>query len=82
MFEISTPFSDTVVFDNSFSYFKSKKLTYSVVMTTPLGKIEQTANSIESDEKHVDQNENDLTKYANPIVSHCTNVEIAHQESE
>lgn len=38
-------------------------------MTTPLGKIEQTASSIESDDKIVDQNENDLRKYAEPIVS-------------
>lgn len=51
--------TDTVVFDNSYSYFKSKKLTYSVVVTTPLEEIEQSANKIE--EKIVDQNENDIS---------------------
>lgn len=51
--------SDTVVFDNSYSYFKSKKLTYSVVVTTPLEEIEKSANKIE--EKIVDQNENDIS---------------------
>jgi hypothetical protein len=48
--------SDTVVFDNSYSYFKSKKLTYSVVISMPLEQIEKSANKIE--EKILDQNEN------------------------
>jgi len=52
------PNLDTVVFDNSYSYFKSKKLTYSVVLTTPLEEIEQSASKIE--EKIVDQNDNDV----------------------
>lgn len=48
-----------MVFDNSYSYFKSKKLTYSVVVTTPLEEIEKSANKIE--EKIIDQNENDIS---------------------
>lgn len=51
---------DTVVFDNSYSYFKSKKITYSVVVTTPLTEIEHGANKIE--EKIFDQNENDISQ--------------------
>ena len=35
-----------VVFDNSYSYFKSKKLTYSVILTTPLSEIENEANEV------------------------------------
>lgn len=51
---------DTVVFDNSYSYFKAKKLTYSVVMVeTPLGEIEKGASKIE--EKIFDQNDNDIS---------------------
>jgi hypothetical protein len=50
-----------VVFDNSYSYFKNKKLTYSVVMVeTPLGEIEKGASNIE--ETIVDQNENDISQ--------------------
>ena len=41
------PFSDTVVFDNSYSYFKSKKLTYSVVITKPLDENEENSTQIE-----------------------------------
>jgi hypothetical protein len=52
-------FTDTVLFDNSYSYFKSKKLTYSVVVTTPFQENEKSATKIE--EKNVDQNENDIT---------------------
>lgn len=52
--------SDTVVFDNSYSYFKSKKLTYSVVTTTPLTEIEESASKIK--EKIFDQNENDISE--------------------
>uniref|UniRef100_A0A8D7ZT69 SEC14-like protein 2 n=4 Tax=Culex pipiens TaxID=7175 RepID=A0A8D7ZT69_CULPI len=33
----------SVLFDNSYSYFKTKKIRYSVVMTTPLAEIEQAA---------------------------------------
>lgn len=51
---------DTVVFDNSYSYFKAKKITYSVVMVeTPLGEIEKGASKIE--EKIFDQNDNDIS---------------------
>ena len=50
--------SDTVLFDNSYSYFKSKKLIYSVVVTTPLDEVEKSASNIE--EKLVDQNENNI----------------------
>lgn len=50
---------DIVVFDNSYSYFKSKKITYSVVMMdTPISEIEKSASKIE--EKIFDQNENDV----------------------
>lgn len=52
--------SDTVVFDNSYSYFKSKKITYSVVTTTPLTEIEKSASKIE--EKIFDQNDNDTSQ--------------------
>lgn len=52
--------SDTVTFDNSYSYFKSKKLTYSVVTTTPLTEIEKSASKIE--EKIFDHNENDISE--------------------
>lgn len=52
--------ADTVVFDNSYSYFKSKKITYSVVVTMPLTEIEKGASKIE--EKIFDQNENDISK--------------------
>ncbi|CRK92712.1 CLUMA_CG006247, isoform A [Clunio marinus] len=49
----------TVVFDNSYSYFKSKKITYSVVMMeTPLEEIEKGARKIE--EKLLDENKNNL----------------------
>jgi hypothetical protein len=58
----SCEFSDTVVFDNSYSYFKSKKVTYSVVTTTPLNEIEDSASKIE--EKIFDQNENDISAVA------------------
>lgn len=52
---------DTVVFDNSYSYFKAKKITYSVVMVeTPLVEIEKGASKIE--EKIFDQNENDISQ--------------------
>lgn len=37
---------DSVLFDNSYSYFKTKKIRYSVLMTTPLSEIEQTASAI------------------------------------
>lgn len=36
----------SVLFDNSYSYFKTKKIRYSVLMTTPLSEIEQTASAI------------------------------------
>ncbi|XP_070492722.1 SEC14-like protein 4 [Chironomus tepperi] len=49
----------TVVFDNSYSYFKNKKLTYSVVVTRPLDEVEKSASKIE--EKIFDQNENDIS---------------------
>lgn len=48
------------MFDNSYSYFKSKKLTYSVVMTTPLTELEKSANRIE--ENIFDQNDNDISQ--------------------
>jgi hypothetical protein len=35
------------VFDNSYSYFKSKKLTYSVVISKPLDQTEETTTQIE-----------------------------------
>ncbi|XP_070494118.1 SEC14-like protein 4 [Chironomus tepperi] len=44
----------TVVFDNSYSYFKSKKLTYSVVITKPLDENEVNASQIE---EQVEENE-------------------------
>lgn len=47
------------MFDNSYSYFKSKKITYSVVVTTPLTEIEKGASKIE--EKIFDQNDNDIS---------------------
>lgn len=49
----------TVVFDNSYSYFKNKRLTYSVVITRPLEEVEKSASKIE--EKIFDQNENDVS---------------------
>lgn len=52
--------SDCVTFDNSYSYFKSKKLTYSVVTTTPLTEIEKSASKIE--EKIFDHNDNDISE--------------------
>lgn len=48
------------MFDNSYSYFKSKKITYSVVVTTPLTEIEKGASKIE--EKIFDQNDNDISQ--------------------
>lgn len=52
---------DTVLFDNSYSYFKSKKITYSVVMVeTPLVEIENSASKIE--EQIFDHNENDISQ--------------------
>lgn len=49
------------MFDNSYSYFKAKKITYSVVMVeTPLVEIEKGASKIE--EKIFDQNENDISQ--------------------
>lgn len=50
--------SDTVVFDNSYSIFKSKKITYSVVLTSPLSEVEKSASQIE--EKLFDQNDNEV----------------------
>ncbi|XP_055612040.1 SEC14-like protein 2 [Uranotaenia lowii] len=38
--------SYSVLFDNSYSYFKNKRIRYSVLLTTPLSEVEQTANSI------------------------------------
>ncbi|XP_055629131.1 SEC14-like protein 2 [Toxorhynchites rutilus septentrionalis] len=35
-----------VMFDNSYSYFKNKKIRYSVLLTTPLSEIEQAASSV------------------------------------
>lgn len=52
-------FKYTVVFDNSYSYFKNKKLTYSVVVTRPLDEVEKSASRIE--EKIFDQNDNKIT---------------------
>ncbi|CAO1334850.1 unnamed protein product [Diamesa tonsa] len=37
----------TVVFDNSYSFFKNKKLTYSVVTTTSTDKLDQNADKVE-----------------------------------
>jgi hypothetical protein len=42
--------ADKVMFDNSYSYFKGKKIKYSVLMTTPLSEIEKAANDIAIDE--------------------------------
>ena len=52
------PLSDTVVFDNSYSYFKSKKLTYSVVITKPLDENEENATQFE---EQVEENESNGT---------------------
>lgn len=43
------------MFDNSHSFFKTKKITYSVVLSTPLEQIERDANVVK--EKTVEQNE-------------------------
>jgi hypothetical protein len=50
-------------------------------MTTPLGKIEKTANVIES-EKIVDQNENDLTKHTMPTVEVIQKQSVASEEEQ
>lgn len=55
----------TVVFDNSYSYFKNKKLTYSVVITRPLEEVEKSASKIE--EQIFDQNENDIRYDSNEM---------------
>lgn len=65
--ELNFVILDTVCFDNSYSYFKNKKITYSVVMMkTPLDEIEKSASKIEEDV--FDQNENQISAEWNSFV--------------
>ncbi|XP_035908420.1 SEC14-like protein 2 [Anopheles stephensi] len=48
-----------VLFDNSYSYFKTKKIRYSVLMTAPLSDVEQTMAPIAITEETSPQEENE-----------------------